>query len=522
MNKKRLVINMAASVVNFLVSFGISFFLSPYLIEHLGSEAYGFFSLGNQFVSYASILSAALNSMASRFVTIEIHRGNVEKRDKLFSSVIISNILISLVLLVPCVLLVLFLEKLFVIPPEIVFDVKLLWSFLFINFLLTITSNAYGIATFAANKLYLTSMVSLESSVIRAVLLVALFWLFKPSLYYLGVATLLVTVYTVLFNIHYTRRLFPDMRCKRKNFDISCVKELLSSGVWNSFTQLASVLNNGLDLLIANLFISSAAMGTLSITKVFPTYIAQIISLFGATFTPELAKNYAQNDKKSLLENIEFARCVMTVIISIPIVILMVNGDAFFGLWIHGSNSRELQIVSISGLFMYLFVSSLNTVGDVILLVNKQKYVAITYFIAGLLNIGVVFLLLKYIDRNAITVLGLDVETVKILVVSGVSGLIAVIRNLVFTPIYAAKCLNEKYSIFYKVLFKGIIGSVLTVFVTYGIKTLWPIGSWIDFFGNAIVSALLGLVINVLILFDRKKLLKLLSKIKQIKTGKAV
>lgn len=521
MNNKRLAVNMAASIVNFIVSFGISFFLSPYLIANLGKEAYGFFSLGNQFVSYASIVASALNSMASRFVTIAIHRGDMEKRNKYFSSVIIANIFLSLVLLIPSVLIVLFLENLLFVPSDILLDVKLLWALIFLNFLITIITNAYGIATFAANKLYLSSIRSMESGLFKALILVGMFGLFKPELWFLGLASVITTIYTIAFNIYYTKKLFPDLSCQRKYFDIKSVKELLSSGIWNSFTQLASVLNNGLDLLIANLFISSAAMGTLSITKVFPTYLAQIIALFAATFTPEFAKNYAQNDKKSLLENIEFARCIMTIISTIPVVILIVDGNLFFKLWVPSSNSRELQIISASGLFMYLFVGSLNTVGDVILLVNRQKYVAVTYFIAGILNVGIVFFLLRYVDNNSVVLFGLSNEVIKLLIVSGVSGVIAIIRNLLFTPIYAAKCLNEKWCIFYPVMIKGMLSTAITFISAYIIKSLIRSQSWIGFFANALIVAVLGVIINGFILFDRKKLKRLLSKLmrKEIRSG---
>ena len=56
MGKRRLVINLFANLISFIVSFGISFFLTPYITEALGTEAYGFISLGNNFVSYVLLL----------------------------------------------------------------------------------------------------------------------------------------------------------------------------------------------------------------------------------------------------------------------------------------------------------------------------------------------------------------------------------------------------------------------------------------------------------------------------------
>ena len=74
MDKKRLAINMAAQLLAFAVNMGISFFLAP-IIEAQMANTYGFVTLANQFVLYAQIVVSALNTMASRFVTIHIHRG---------------------------------------------------------------------------------------------------------------------------------------------------------------------------------------------------------------------------------------------------------------------------------------------------------------------------------------------------------------------------------------------------------------------------------------------------------------
>ena len=46
-----LVINMASNFLSLAVSFGISFFLSPYIVKTVGVEAYGFVGLANNFIS---------------------------------------------------------------------------------------------------------------------------------------------------------------------------------------------------------------------------------------------------------------------------------------------------------------------------------------------------------------------------------------------------------------------------------------------------------------------------------------
>ena len=71
MNKvKRLIITIVTSGMATLLSFLISFTLTPYITNKLGVEAYGFVTLAKNFTQYASIITIALNSYASRYITV--------------------------------------------------------------------------------------------------------------------------------------------------------------------------------------------------------------------------------------------------------------------------------------------------------------------------------------------------------------------------------------------------------------------------------------------------------------------
>ena len=141
---KQLIINMAASLLSCLVSLGISFLITPTVIYKLGSEAQGFVTMANNFVSYAAIAAMALNSMAGRFITVKIHQNDAEGANRYFNSVMYANLVIVAVLLLPCTLVVLYLEKLVNISPALVTDVKLLFATMFLNFMVTIIATTFS------------------------------------------------------------------------------------------------------------------------------------------------------------------------------------------------------------------------------------------------------------------------------------------------------------------------------------------------------------------------------------------
>ena len=81
-NKKTLLINLGASLIVFLVQLVISFWVTPYVVGKLGESAYGFITLALNFTEYATLLTVAINSMASRFISISYNQNNVEEANE--------------------------------------------------------------------------------------------------------------------------------------------------------------------------------------------------------------------------------------------------------------------------------------------------------------------------------------------------------------------------------------------------------------------------------------------------------
>lgn len=126
MGNRQLGINLVASIVTYVVQYAISLVLTPYIVKELGVAAYGFVGLSTQIISYSSLITIALNSMAGRFISIEYYKGNIEKSNKYFSSVFFGNLIIGAIIFVFSCILVIYLDLFINIPSELVSDVKLL------------------------------------------------------------------------------------------------------------------------------------------------------------------------------------------------------------------------------------------------------------------------------------------------------------------------------------------------------------------------------------------------------------
>ena len=113
-----MLINLISSLVVFGINLIIQFFFSPYIVRELGAEANGFITLANNFITYSSLLTSALNSMSGRFISMAYHQHNSEMSNRYYTASFVSGFVAVGILLVPVFFTVMYLEKILNIPLE--------------------------------------------------------------------------------------------------------------------------------------------------------------------------------------------------------------------------------------------------------------------------------------------------------------------------------------------------------------------------------------------------------------------
>lgn len=506
---KQMTINLVSGIVLLIVNVIISFFLYPHIIETLGEEAYGFVSLANNFVNYATVVTIALNSMASRFLTIAVHKGDEKAANQYFNSIFISNIFIVILLFIPATICIFNLEKILNISTYLVGDVKVLFSLIFLNFFVGLLSTAFSIATYCTNKLYLSSLRNIESGILKIVLLAILFTVFNPSIKYLGFATLISTIYLFIFNIRYTIKLLPNIKISKKFFSIKKTKELIFSGIWNTITKLGQLLSDGLDLIICNIMISSVAMGQLAIAKTISSIMGSLLSTVTSVFQPQLTIYYAKNQINELVLELKKSMKISGFFSNISMSYLFVFSVFFFQLWVPSQDANVLSILTILTIQGVIISGAINPLYSVYTITNKIKFDAILRIIVGLTCVGVLFIILKTTNLG-------------IYAVAGVSTTIGLIVNFISVPLYSAHCLKVKWYTFYPVLFRYIMTTAVIIICYFLIKPYFVSSSWLYFIISSIIVALLGVVINYFLLLskkERKELNKYILNMNWLKRG---
>lgn len=493
--------NILLTIIGFVINTVVSFLLAPYVIQKLGLEAYGFVSLGSQFVNYVAIAGIALNSMASRFISIQIHQGNWENANRYFSSVWVANLALIGFLTLPAFVLIYFLNDILNVSPALLQDVQILFIFLFINYFLGTAFSAFTVSTFVTKKLYLKSWREIEGRLLYAGLLVLLFTYVTPNVYFIGLATSITALYTAAFNWHYIRKFLPQVRVSLQGFNMTTVKELISSGIWNTVIHLGQILTQGLDLLIVNLLLGATLMGTLALSKTIPVMFISLVGMIAGVFAPTYTMHYANGNRTELLASVRYSMKVLGVIVNVPVAVFAAFGEAFYQLWLPTQNAAELHQLSVLAMLTVVVSGPINGLYSIFTATNRVKANALAVVITGLLNFALVWLLLAQFKLGMFTVVA-------------VSLALGIARNLLFTAPCGAKCLDLPWYAFYPAMFKSVGVFLLVASIGRGLLSIFEIKSWIDLVLFSGIFVILCLSINTLAVFDRSERAALLQKIK--------
>lgn len=495
MNEKKIfLINFVSQIFLLIINVGLSLLLVPFITNKIGAESYGFVTLGNDFINYAQILTVALNSMASRFIIVNLTQKKYDEANKFYSSVMLSNIIMAIIISLIFVIVLIFLPNLVNISPNIIKDVTWLWAFLFLNFILTILTSIFTIGPYSQNKTYICSLVNVIGQVVRIIILLVLYSILPPLVTYVGLAILICNIIIAILNYHFTKKLTPELKVNRKNYSLKHVGILVKSGIWNSINKISNVLSSSLDLLISNIFIGSVAMGTLAVSKTLPNQILAAFSLLASIFAPALTISYAKKNYQKMKNQINLFCKILALISCIPLTILFVFGEEFYSLWTPLENALVLR--NLSGLFGFglVFALALEPMWYIFTATNKVKESSIFLITSSFISLLIVFILLHFTTD----------EVMKLYIIAGVGSVIGLVKCWLFLPLYSAHCLGLPKKSFYPLLLKITIVNFICLILAYIIKNIMTINSWFTLILACAILSIISFLINLVIVLTKE------------------
>ena len=410
--------------------------------------------------------------------------------------------MLSLLVFVPSLFIIRFLEKFLNIPDLLVNDVKILFIVVLIKYLLTVLQTAFNVSTFIKNRLDLSERQKTTSTFIQGAVLLVLCVALAPKVWYVGIAAMVAAAYLLLVNIRNAHRLTPELKYDAKKFSIDSVKELVSSGIWNSINNLGNVLNSGLDLIITNLMLTATAMGQISVAKNLATICYTLVGTIANAFKPLQTRYYAEGNTELLVSSLKRSMKITGLVCGLLIAGFFSYGTPFLRLWLTDSQNISLIFkISMIVLFSDIVIGVVNPLYYVYTLTNKLRLPCYITLAMGATNVIGMYVLIKYTSLGEYAVV--------------LTTMVLNLIHLIDAPIYSAYCLKIKISTFYPVILRHLIACVVNVILIRVLAGVLPDpSSWLILCVDCLIVGVCALLVEFIVLFDRNEISEFARKVK--------
>ena len=280
-NNKRIAKNTLMLYFRMLFTMAVSLFTSRVVLNTLGVDDYGIYNVVGGVVSMFSIISGSLSAAISRFITVELAKGDADKLRKTFSASVTIQLILSLIIVVLIESIgVWFLNAKMVIPAERMDAANWVLQFSIVTFVINLISVPYNATIIAHEKMSAFAYISILEVVCKLVIV----YLQKISpidrLVFYAILMCAVSVIIRLVYGYYCNRHFAECKFSFR-FDKDLLKRMFSFAGW--FMLLFLILLTGYILITGFMdfnpaFLSASKNGILKV-KHWPVWLMQIVLL---------------------------------------------------------------------------------------------------------------------------------------------------------------------------------------------------------------------------------------------------
>ena len=494
MNKhlKKISVTIGITGIGFIINYMITLFLTPYITDTVGTEAYGFVSLAKNIAQYATYVTLALNSFATRFISVAYHNKNYDEANTYFSSTYYGDLGLGSIILAAAAVMILNISRVFQIPAELVTDIQLLFLFVFIKFWVTTVLSVNEASAMIANELYVTSATKLAGYGVEAALLIALYHLFKPNVFYVGIAIMAASIVECAANVAIRKRYTPELSISRSHFSWKAVKTLVVNGIWTSITSVGNFLHSGLDLMVCNLMLSPLAMGQLAISENVVLIFKSLLTMASRPFQPYYLKDYADGDIRKLLKHMTLAMKTSSMFTNACFAGFMSLGMVYYRLWIPNQNVPLIWKLSMISIATCVCSGIVTPVYYVYTLAVRKKIPCLMTIGSGALNVISMYFLIKYTSLGVYAVVWTTAVIVSVL-------------ELVGHPLYAAHVLRVSYKTFYPCILRCLASCMAVTAVMMVMRCIYMPHSWLTFALCVLIYGIIGALVHILVALTKEE-----------------
>jgi len=493
--KKQFLPNLLGNGGVFVLNILIGLWYTPYLIRNLGVAAYGLVPLANSLTSYLSLINLSINGAAGRFLTLDLEKEDFNSANRTFNTVLVGNTALAALTLPFVVGLVLLSPRWFDIPPGHERPAQWLFAATLFSYLITMVQSSFSVSSWARNRFDLRNAVIAVDRMTRVGIVVAAFSFVQPSLWHVGLGFLGASAIGFAGDLLLWRRLTPQLHIQPAKFDRSRVRQLFGMGGWLVVNQVGTLLFNHVDLIVANILLGAEIAGEYGSVLLFSTLLRRLAQTASTVLTPTILAKYARRDLDAVNRISKQSVKFLGLAMALPIGVLCGLAQPLLALWLGTSFQKLASLVVMLTAHLVVNLAVLPLFGLNIAL-NKVKLPGIVTLLMGILNVG---LAIGFVE------LGWGA-----LGIAAASALVLTLKNMLFTPIYAAMIQKLPWWTFMSTMFPATIAALFTAGIAYGITKVIDLHSWLNLFAvGGAISLLYVWIIYFRILREEERVLLL-------------
>ena len=348
----RIAKNTLILYVRMLVLLLVGLYTSRVVLQSLGENDYGVYNVIGGVVAMFGIISGALNSAISRFITFEMGKGDGAQLNKIYSTAVTIQLILAVIVVALAEPIgIWFINNKMTILPERIPAAHWVLHFSLLAFVVNLMSVPQMASITAHEKMSAYASIGILDGFLRLAVAVAI--VHSPGdalVFYAALMALVVIIVRVAYGV-YCRRNFPECRY-RPVYDRSLIKEMFSFAGWNFIGVTSGVAREQGGNILVNLFTNTTAVNAArGIAVQLNGAVQGFVTNFMTAVNPQITKSYAVGDRTymfSLVRKSSRMSFYMLLVLALPI---LFNTEYVLGLWLKDVPAHTVLFVQLYLIF---------------------------------------------------------------------------------------------------------------------------------------------------------------------------
>lgn len=292
-NSKRIAKNTLLLYIRLIFTMAVGLFTSRVILATLGVEDYGVYNVVAGFVMMFSFFTSSLGAAISRFLTYELGKGESDKLQRIFSTSVNVQLLLSVAILALAEAIgIWFVNTKLNIPADRLYAANWAFQCAILSFIFNLISVPYNAAIIAHERMNAFAYISILEVTLKLAIVYVLYIspidkLITYSVLFAVVGLIIRLVYGI-----YCRKHFMECRY-HPVIDKSMMKEITGFAGWNLMGSGAYLFNTQGVNMAMNIFFGVTVNAARGIATQVEGVVRQFVTNFTTALNPQITKSYA-------------------------------------------------------------------------------------------------------------------------------------------------------------------------------------------------------------------------------------